>query len=79
LISEKEKESVPFTASRSSDEQNHRKKSRYIDTLLVINPTSSSGSTGEGWDNLYTKIKDVNETLYQVIRFSTQFTISLEI
>lgn len=59
MISEKEKESVPFTASRSSDEQNRRKKSRYIDTLLVINPTSSSGSTGEGWDNLYTKIKDV--------------------
>jgi diacylglycerol kinase (ATP) len=57
LPSEKEEESVPFTASRSH-EQNHRKKSKYIDTLLISNPTSSSGSTGKGWDNLYIKIKD---------------------
>jgi diacylglycerol kinase (ATP) len=57
LLSEKDEESEPLTASRSH-EQNHRKKSKYIDTLLVINPTSSSGSTGKDWDNLYIKIKD---------------------
>lgn len=55
---EKEAQSVPFTISRSH-EQSPSKKSKNIDTLLVINPTSSSGSTGKGWDNLYVKIKDV--------------------
>lgn len=55
---EKEEQSVPFTTSRSH-EHSHSKKSKNIDTLLVINPTSSSGSTGKGWDNLYVKIKDV--------------------
>ena len=58
MLSQKEEELVTFTASRSRHQQNHKKKSKYIDTLLVSNPTSSSGSTGKGWDNLYTKIKD---------------------
>lgn len=57
MLSEKGEESVRFTASRSH-EQNHKKKSKLIDTLLVSNPTSSSGSTGKGWDDLYIKIKD---------------------
>jgi diacylglycerol kinase family enzyme len=33
-------------------------------TVIVVNPTSSSGSTGKGWDDLYSKIKEAfgNET-----------------
>ena len=27
-------------------------------TVIVVNPTSSSGSTGKGWDELYSKIKE---------------------
>lgn len=27
-------------------------------TVIVVNPTSSSGSTGKGWDDLYSKIKE---------------------
>ena len=38
----------------------HRKKSpkqEDIDTVLVVNPNSSSGLTGKGWNELYTEIK----------------------
>jgi diacylglycerol kinase (ATP) len=66
LLSEKGEDSVPSTASRSY-QQNHRKKSKHIDTLLVINPTSSSGSTGKGWDNLNVKIKNTFGKNIQVI------------
>jgi diacylglycerol kinase (ATP) len=40
----------------------HRKKSikqKDIDTVLVVNPNSSSGLTGKGWDDLYSQIKEV--------------------
>ena len=30
-----------------------------IDTVLVVNPNSSSGVTGKGWDELYSEIKNV--------------------
>jgi len=39
-----------------------RKKSvrqKDIDTVLVVNPNSSSGVTGKGWDELYSEIKNV--------------------
>jgi diacylglycerol kinase (ATP) len=48
---------VPLTSSLSH-KQDQKKKSKYFDTLLVSNPTSSSGSTGKDWENLYTMIKD---------------------
>src|SRR5918994_6696515 len=38
----------------------HRKKSikqKDIDTVLVVNPNSSSGLTGKGWNELYSEIK----------------------
>ncbi len=38
----------------------HRKKSvksEDIDTVLVVNPNSSSGLTGKGWNELYSEIK----------------------
>ena len=66
MLSEKGEDSVPSTASRSY-QQNHRNKSKHIDTLLVINPTSSSGSTGKGWDNLNVKIKNTFGKNIQVI------------
>src|SRR5918996_1437581 len=39
----------------------HRKKSikqKDIDTVLVVNPNSSSGMTGTGWNDLYSEIKE---------------------
>lgn len=30
-----------------------------IDTVLVVNPSSSSGVTGKDWDSLFVKIKEV--------------------
>jgi diacylglycerol kinase (ATP) len=38
----------------------HRKKSikqKDIDTVLVVNPNSSSGLTGKGWNDLYSEIR----------------------
>ncbi|MGH9988048.1 MAG: hypothetical protein ACRD8W_29260, partial [Nitrososphaeraceae archaeon] len=57
MLSEKGEKSVPFTASRIH-KQNLKKKLKNVETLLVINPTSSSGSTGKDWENLYIKMKD---------------------
>jgi diacylglycerol kinase (ATP) len=40
----------------------HRRKAtkqKDIDTVLVVNPNSCSGLTGKGWDDLYSKIKDI--------------------
>src|SRR5919201_5534295 len=40
----------------------HRRKvtkQKDIDTILVVNPNSCSGLTGKGWDDLYSKIKDI--------------------
>src|SRR5688572_16068278 len=39
----------------------HRRKSikqKDIDTVLIVNPNSSSGVTGKGWDDLYSEIKN---------------------
>jgi diacylglycerol kinase (ATP) len=66
LLSEKEEESVHLTSSLNP-EQNRGKKSKYIDTLLVSNPTSSSGSTGKDWEHLYIKIKDAFGKNSQVV------------
>jgi diacylglycerol kinase (ATP) len=52
MISEKEQQSISIASSRIH-------KQSQIDTLLVVNPTSSSGSTGKDWDSLYVKIRDV--------------------
>src|ERR687898_346400 len=40
----------------------HKRKSikqKDIDTVLVVNPNSSSGVTGKGWEDLYSEIKNV--------------------
>ena len=66
MLSQKEEESVTFTASRSQ-QQNLKKKLKHIDTILVSNPTSSSGSTGKEWDNLYIKLKDTFGKNTQVV------------
>ncbi|MFL6474617.1 MAG: diacylglycerol/lipid kinase family protein [Nitrososphaera sp.] len=41
--------------------KSHRKKSvkqKDIDTVLVVNPNSSGGLTGKGWNELYSEIKE---------------------
>ncbi|MDQ3836343.1 MAG: hypothetical protein M3270_05340, partial [Thermoproteota archaeon] len=41
--------------------KSHRKKSikqKDIDTVLIVNPNSSSGLTGKGWNELYSEIKE---------------------
>src|SRR5919202_1522368 len=40
----------------------HRRKGAKqndIETVLIVNPNSCSGLTGKGWDDLYSKIKDI--------------------
>src|ERR671913_726459 len=47
----------------------HRKKSikqKDIDTVLVVNPNSSSGVTGTGWNDLYSEIKEALGTRFEV-------------
>jgi len=47
--------------SRSAKRGYHRKKSTRqddVDTILVVNPNSSSGLTGKGWNELYSEIKE---------------------
>src|SRR5918999_3193109 len=34
-------------------------KQKKIDTVLIVNPNSSSGVTGKGWDDLYSQIRNV--------------------
>jgi hypothetical protein len=36
----------------------NQNKKEHPDTVLVVNPSSSSGSTGKGWEDLYNKIKE---------------------
>src|ERR671923_1366167 len=55
---------TPVTVSRRSTIKRtyHRRKAtkqKDIDTVLVVNPNSSGGLTGKGWDDLYSKIKDI--------------------
>ena len=57
MLSDNEDGTFRSTASRTSN-QNHKRLSKYTDTVLVSNPASSSGSTGNNWDNLLIRIKD---------------------
>lgn len=66
MLSENENELIRF-ATDSSHNQNHKKNQSIFDTLLVCNPTSSSGSTGKDWDNLYSKIKHAFGTNNRVL------------
>ena len=36
-----------------------RTRQNDIETVLIVNPNSCSGLTGKGWDDLYSKIKDI--------------------
>jgi predicted phosphodiesterase len=42
----------------ASDNNN---SSNNTDTVLIVNPGSSSGSTGKNWDDFYLKIKEIWE------------------
>lgn len=46
------------TMKRTYHTRNATKK-REVDTVLVVNPNSHGGQTGKGWDDLYSKIKDI--------------------
>lgn len=52
---------APSKGSTMKRTYNTRKttKKRAADTVLVVNPNSHSGQTGKGWDDLYSKIKDI--------------------
>jgi diacylglycerol kinase (ATP) len=65
LLSDNEDRSFRSTAGRTGN-QNHKRLSKYTDTLLVSNPASSSGSTGNDWDNLFIRIKDAFEANPQI-------------
>jgi diacylglycerol kinase (ATP) len=57
-LSRKQDENLSLPTTSYSHERDHKRKSKHIDTLLVANPTSSSGSTGKDWENLYFMIKE---------------------
>ena len=62
LVSNRSARTTTTTASRPhSRRTSSRKKSikqKEIDTVLVVNPNSSSGLTGKGWNDLYSQIKE---------------------
>lgn len=39
------------------NEQNRKEKN--TQTVLIVNPSSSSGSTGKGWEDLISEIKEI--------------------
>ena len=45
-------------SSASSMSNMNQNKIKHPDTVLIVNPQSSSGSTGKGWEDLYIKIKE---------------------
>ncbi|MDQ3883693.1 MAG: diacylglycerol kinase family lipid kinase [Thermoproteota archaeon] len=56
-----DRSSSTTTPSARSKRTYHRRKSikqNKIDTVLVVNPNSSGGLTGKGWNDLYSEIKD---------------------
>src|SRR5918992_4023016 len=52
---------LPRTTTTKKRTYQRRKsiKQKDIDTVLIVNPNSSSGVTGKGWDDLYSEIKNV--------------------
>ena len=62
VVSNRSARTTTTTASRPhSKRTSSRKKSikqKEIDTVLVVNPNSSSGLTGKGWNDLYSQIKE---------------------
>jgi NAD kinase len=53
---------LPRTSTTTKKRTYLRRKSikrKDIDTVLIVNPNSSSGLTGKGWDDLYPQIKNV--------------------
>ena len=62
LVSHRSTRTITTTSSRPRSKRTyHRKKSikqKEIDTVLVVNPNSSSGLTGKGWNDLYSEIKE---------------------
>lgn len=53
-----EEDKSAVTTRSLKNEQTQDKAPKRNDILLVANPSSSSGSTGKDWDDLYLKIKE---------------------
>lgn len=70
LVSHRSTSTTTTTSSRPRSKRiYHRKKSikqKEIDTVLVVNPNSSSGLTGKGWNDLYSEIKEALGTTTSV-------------
>jgi diacylglycerol kinase (ATP) len=64
VISPRKTPSASATTTAASIKRTFQKRKKSvrqkdIDTVLVVNPNSSSGVTGKGWDELYSEIKNV--------------------
>ncbi|HXW11292.1 MAG TPA: diacylglycerol kinase family protein [Nitrososphaeraceae archaeon] len=53
--------SVPDMLDESADGSYQSGGENNGDTVLVVNPSSGSGTTGKNWDNLYAQIKNIFE------------------
>lgn len=62
LVSTRSTSTTKTTSRPRSKRTYHRKKKSIkqeeIDTVLIVNPNSSSGLTGKGWNDLYSQIKE---------------------
>ena len=62
LVSNRSARTTTTTTSRPHSKRTSSKKKsikqKEIDTVLVVNPNSSSGLTGKGWNDLYSQIKE---------------------
>src|ERR671914_2984867 len=56
-LSHQHNASPPPHNPKSTYQRKKSVKSEDIDTVLVVNPNSSSGLTGKGWNELYSEIK----------------------
>lgn len=57
-LNRKQEKSPSLSTNSYNHKQELKKKSTEVDTLLVANPSSASGSTGKDWENLYVTIKE---------------------
>ena len=58
-INSRYRNSVPDMLDESADGSYQSGGENNGDTVLVVNPSSGSGTTGKNWDNLYAQIKNI--------------------
>lgn len=47
------------------NEENRKVKN--TQTVLIVNPSTSSGSTGRGWEDLISKIKEIFGETHEIV------------